>query len=241
VYRLVITEKKDDRIFLNKEQTHYLKKVLRLKTGDRFIAMDGKGKSWLAEIIAEREAKIIESLLISRELPIKITLIVALPKGNGFDEIVRSCTELGVTNFVPVISERTIIKPSQQKILRWQKIATEAAEQSERQIVPHITDPDKFTTVLKGLGDRETDCYICVARSDSHSLLKCLEGNKSRNIAIATGPEGGFTAKEVELAIAAGFKPVSLGNRILRAITAPVAAISLIAAVAETNKIITEN
>ncbi|MGF1486069.1 MAG: 16S rRNA (uracil(1498)-N(3))-methyltransferase [Prochloraceae cyanobacterium] len=241
MYRLVITEKKDDRILLNKEQTHYLKKVLRLKTGYRFIAMDGKGKSWLAEIIAEREAKIIESILISTELPIKITLIVALPKGNGFDEIVRSCTELGVTTFMPVISDRTIIKPSQQKILRWQKIATEAAEQSERQIVPQITNPNKFTTVLEGLGDRETDCYICVARSDRHSLLKCLEGNKSKKIAIATGPEGGFTAKEVEFAIAAGFKPVSLGNRILRAITAPVAAMSLVAAVAETNKIITEN
>lgn len=240
MYRLVITKKKDNRIFLNKEQSHYLKRVLRLKLGDRFIAMDGKGKSWIAEIVTEQEAKTIEAILVSTELPIKITLIVALPKGNGFDEIVRSCTELGVTTFIPVISDRTMIKPSQQKISRWQKIATEAAEQSERQIVPHITNPNQFTTVLKELGDRETDCYICVARSDSNSLLKCLEGNKSKNIAIATGPEGGFTAQEVEFAIAAGFKPVSLGNRILKAITAPVAAISLVAAVAETNQITTE-
>ncbi len=241
MYRLVITEKKDDLIILNKEQNHYLKKVLRLRLGDRFIAMDGLGKSWIAQIVTDKEAKTIEPLLVSTELPIKITLIVALPKGNGFDEIVRSCTELGVTTFMPVISDRTIIKPSQQKISRWQKIATEAAEQSERQIVPHITNPNKFTTVLTELGDRETDCYICVARSDSNSLLKCLEDNKSKNITIATGPEGGFTAQEVEKAIAAGFEPVSLGNRILRAITAPVAAISLIAAVTEIKTIITEN
>ena len=235
MYRLVITEKEKELIFFNKEQSHYLKRVLRLKKGDRFIAMDGLGKSWLAEIVTERQGKIVEPLLISTELPIKITLIVALPKGNGFDEIVRSCTELGVTTFIPAIADRTIIKPSPQKLLRWQKIATEAAEQSERQIVPQITNSDKFTTVLEKLGDRETDCYICVARSDSNSLLECLENNKSQHLIVATGPEGGFTAKEVENAIAAGFEPVSLGNRILRAITAPIAVTSLIAAVAEKN------
>ena len=241
MYRLVITEKKDDRIILNKEQNHYLKRVLRLRLGDRFIAMDGLGKSWIAEIVTEKEAKTIEPLLVSTELPIKITLIAALPKGNGFEEIIRSCTELGVTTFIPVISDRTIIKPSQQKISRWQKIATEAAEQSERQIVPEIISPNKFTTVLTELGDRKTDCYICVARSDSSNLLKCLQQNKSKHIAIATGPEGGFTAEEIEKAIAAGFEPVSLGNRILRAITAPIAAISLVAAITETNTINTEN
>ncbi|MDZ8242231.1 MAG: 16S rRNA (uracil(1498)-N(3))-methyltransferase [Nostoc sp. ChiQUE01a] len=230
-------------IFLTKEQQHYLGRVLRLREGDRFIAMDGKGKSWLAQLAGE-EAQVLESISVETELPVSITLMVALPKGNGFDEIVRSCTELGVTCIAPVLSDRTLLHPSSQKLERWRRIAAEAAEQSERSFVPTILEAVTFSTGLSSvichLSFANSQKYICVARGDSPHLKDCLHhkgqmtiDKGQQTIVIATGPEGGWTTQEVENAIAVGFQPVSLGRRILRAVTAPVVALSLITAACE--------
>ncbi|MGL5804067.1 MAG: 16S rRNA (uracil(1498)-N(3))-methyltransferase [Xenococcaceae cyanobacterium] len=235
-YRLVIEpqQKQDDRLSLTPQQQHYLIVVLRMKQGDRFVAMDGQGKAWLAEIVGN-SAKIIEEIAQSTELPVAITLIAALPKGNGFDEVVRSCTELGVTTFMPVISDRTLLKPSPNKLDRWRKIATEAAEQSERQIVPAILEPIKFTEAIDMVVDSKTDCYICVARGNISYLWNCLSQHQpdKSTIVIAIGAEGGWTEKEIQSACALGFQPVSLGRRILRAVTAPIAAVSLVVAAIE--------
>lgn len=247
---------------LTAEQKHYLFRVVRLGVGDRFIAMNGKGDRWQAilqtndsdksKLIAVLEAEI----LVKNELPVEIKLIAALPK-NGFDEIVRCCTEIGVTSIFPVISSRTLLKPSPQKLLRWQRIATEAAEQSERQIVPTIFEPSNFPGVLSLVDSQQSgfeEKYICVARKNSPHLLDCLlekmmfkcQGrtgeiqieaelltNNFPSIIIATGPEGGWTDAEVEEAIALSFQPVSLGQRILRAVTAPLVALSLVAGILE--------
>ena len=230
-YRLVITPKQiqKQQIILDAQQRHYLLRVLRLVNGDRFIAMDGTGNSWLAEII-EQSAQIIELVDLGTELPVALTLITALPKGSGYEQIIRCCTELGVSNFIPVISDRTIIKPSSHKVQRWRKIATEAAEQSERQIVPKISEPEKLTLALSNAKSTQ-DKYICVARGKMQALWNCLPIRKNPEIVIATGCEGGWTETEVELAIALGYQPVSLGNRILRAVTAPIVASSLVSAI----------
>ncbi|MFW9263282.1 16S rRNA (uracil(1498)-N(3))-methyltransferase [Nostoc sp. KVJ20] len=223
-------------ILLTKEQQHYLERVLRLREGDRFIAMDGKGKSWLAQLAGE-QAQVLEPLLVETELPVSITLMVALPKGNGFDEVVRCCTELGVTCIAPVLSDRTLLHPSPQKLERWRRIAAEAAEQSERSFVPTILEPVTFNTSLSFANSQQ---YICVARGEFPHLKDCLQhkGQMTNDIGqetivIATGPEGGWTTPEIENAIASGFQPVSLGRRILRAVTAPVVALSLITAACE--------
>lgn len=280
--RIVIasTQLQQQQIALTSQQQHYLMRVLRLRQGDRFIAMDGKGQWWLA-VLAETTAQILEQIQVQTELPVEITLMVALPKGNGFDEVVRACTELGVTCFAPVTSDRTLLHPSPQKLDRWRRIAIEAAEQSERQIVPTILDPVPFSTgLLSVTGDRK---YICVARGNSPHLFTSLQsiplslpskgglpdslptspgeldsshpplqenssppsqGNSSpplqgglgESIVIATGAEGGWTTNEVENAIAAGFQPVSLGKRILRAVTAPIVAVSQISAIIEMSR-----
>ncbi|MBD2412863.1 16S rRNA (uracil(1498)-N(3))-methyltransferase [Nostoc calcicola FACHB-389] len=223
-------------ISLTKEQQHYLGRVLRLREGDRFIAMDGKGKSWLAQLAGE-QAQVLELLTVETELIVSITLMMALPKGNGFDEIVRSCTELGVTCIAPVLSDRTLLHPSPQKLERWRRIAAEAAEQSERSFVPTILEPVTFSTGLSSvIGDLSlvnSQQYICVARGEFPHLKDCLHHKGQETIVIATGPEGGWTKQEVENAIAVGFQPVSLGRRILRAVTAPVVALSLITAACE--------
>ncbi|MGF1539918.1 MAG: 16S rRNA (uracil(1498)-N(3))-methyltransferase [Pleurocapsa sp.] len=235
MYRLVIKpdQKQDNFIDLNPEQQHYLFRVLRLGKGDRFIALDGLGMSWIAEIEG-LSAKICQEIDISTELPARVTLISALPKGSSYEEIIRCCTELGVSNFVPVISDRTILKPSSNKVQRWRKIATEAAEQSERQIVPVVSEPIAFDCAIAGMTPI-SDKYICLARGNFPSLGNCLTIRQSqeREIIIATGCEGGWTEREINRAIALNYRPVSLGNRILRAVTAPIVALSLIVAALE--------
>ena len=248
--RLAVTATQicDRTIDLTKEQQHYLNRVLRLQAGDRFIAMDGRGHWWSA-VLEEREtglfASIAEEIAENRELPVEVTLMAALPKGNGFDEVVRQAAELGVASIVPVTSDRTLLKPSSQKVDRWKRIAAEAAEQSERQIVPTILEPISFNIAVKDCGHK---CrFICVARGENRHLWDCLvslepaqsplirgeQEGEELSIVIATGPEGGWTDGEVEKAIELGFEAVSLGSRILRAVTAPIVALSLVGAAFE--------
>jgi 16S rRNA (uracil1498-N3)-methyltransferase len=231
-------------LFLTPQQQHYLIRVLRLREGDQFIAMDGKGQWWLTKLCSNQEAEILESVPAQTELPVQIKLIAALPKGSGFDEVVRQTTELGVSEIVPVLSERTLLNPSSQKVERWRRIAKEASEQSERQFVPIIQDPELFSHSLskhfpQDLSSLSTVQLICVTRRQSPSLLHYLGQFKTASpttplqIVVAIGPEGGWTSTEIEQAITANFQPASLGKRILRAVTAPVVALSLIGAVFE--------
>jgi 16S rRNA (uracil1498-N3)-methyltransferase len=230
--RLVIAPSQlhGQQIDLTCQQQHYLSRVLRLQAGDRFIAMNGQGQWWLAQL-ENQQARILEPIAVQTELPISVTLMVALPK-NGFDDVVRQVTELGVTTILPIISDRTLLHPSPQKLERWRRITQEAAEQSERLIVPEILDPVSFSVGLSLAKDQR---YICEARGNIPHLLN--NAFSPTPITIATGPEGGWTIAEVENAIAAGFQPVSLGCRILRAVTAPIVALSLISASLETGTI----
>jgi 16S rRNA (uracil1498-N3)-methyltransferase len=248
--RLAVTATQicDRTIDLTREQQHYLNRVLRLQAGDRFIAMDGRGHWWSA-VLEVREtglfASIAEEIAENRELPVEVTLMAALPKGNGFDEVVRQAAELGVASIVPVTSDRTLLKPSSQKVDRWKRIAAEAAEQSERQIVPTILEPVSFDIAIKDCGQKYR--FICVARRENRHLWDCLvslepplplsmrgeQDGEELAIVIAVGPEGGWTDGEVERAIELGFEAVSLGSRILRAVTAPIVALSLVGAAFE--------
>jgi len=230
LYRLVIRAEQiaKEQIHLDRQQLHYLQRVLRLSNGDRFIVLDGAGESWMAEI-TDRSAKIVESIEVKTELPISLSLITALPKGSGYEQVLRCCTELGVSNFMPVISDRTIVKPKPNKVDRWRKIVTEAAEQSERQIVPSVFEPAKFSQAIAETKAAQNK-YICVARGDIPTLWHSLNPQTQSEIIIATGCEGGWSDREVELAISLGFQPVSLGKRILRAVTAPISVSSIVTA-----------
>jgi 16S rRNA (uracil1498-N3)-methyltransferase len=214
-------------ILLNAPQRHYLCNVLRLGQGDRFIAIDGQGNGWLASLDAQ-SATLLEPVIAKTELPISVTLLIALPK-NGMDDIVRQATELGVERIQPIISDRTILKPSAQKVDRWQRIAQEAAEQCERQVIPPVLPPLSWSAALQT--ESADTCYLCEARGNHPHLLSQLQSAPlPSSIAIAIGTEGGWTEREIAAAITAGYQTVSLGDRILRAVTAPLVALSLIAA-----------
>ena len=228
----------DKNIALTPKQHHYLERVLRLRPGDRFIALDGGSQQWLAELAAVPTQAVIIGPWLPPEktLPISIRLIVALPK-NGFDQVVRQATELGATHIAPMISDRTLLRPSPQKLLRWRRIACEAMEQSEQLTLPQIQPPTPFMSALQQT-PASMARYLCVARRQAPYLLTHLLAAKQtderpQSWSIATGPEGGWTDAEVEFAIAAGYQPVSLGRGILRAVTAPIVALSLINAAVE--------
>ena len=244
-----------DLIHLTEPQSHYLRRVLRLGEGDRFIALDGQGQGWVASLGGTiNHAHILEPWQCDTELPTPIHLIIAMPK-TGMDDIVRQATELGVASISPVVSDRTILKPSAKKVDRWRRIAQEAIEQCERQWVPTIVDPIPLVEGLT-LPDSpfpldvtfpNAQQWICVARSTIGEtdysprlllsmMLETLDDNIKNQqditspIYLAIGPEGGWTPSEVEAAIALGYEPISLGPRILRAVTAPLGAIATIAA-----------
>lgn len=216
---------------LDRDQAHYLSHVLRLTPGSRFIALDGRGSWWLARLESVTTAGLEKRLAVNHELPIPITLLVAVPKGDGFDLIVRQATELGVQCVVPLLSGRTQVRPGNAKVNRWQRLAQEAAEQAERQVVPTVTDPCAWETALdlaKGY------CGMGVTRRPAAvSLIQWLTLRPAGPITLAFGPEGGWTDTEVEQGLAHGFTPITLGPRILRTTTAPLAALAVVATLLE--------
>ncbi|MGK7890726.1 MAG: 16S rRNA (uracil(1498)-N(3))-methyltransferase [Leptolyngbyaceae cyanobacterium] len=250
-------------IRLTDAQVHYLQRVLRLKEGDRFIALDGQGQGWVARLDADiHYATVLTAWQTDLELPIDLHLLMAMPK-TGMDDIVRQTTELGVTTIQPVVSDRTLLKPSGNKVERWRRIAQEAMEQSERQCVPVIQEP---ISLVEGLMQAPSDHrWICVARQPTGHPAPFLLSDLLHQswfqlptalptvpsppttpspippsaplpitaMTLAIGPEGGWSPPEVERAIALQYRPVSLGPRILRTVTAPLVAIALITAVVE--------
>jgi 16S rRNA (uracil1498-N3)-methyltransferase len=215
---------------LTLEQQRYLKRVLRLRTGDRFLALNGAGAVWVATLGATGDQADLSLAPkdIAGTIPAHragITLAASLPK-QGFDEVVRQATELGVERIVPILSDRALLRPSPNKLARWQRIAAEAAEQSERLTVPEVSQPQTWKTWLAVAPNHQR--FLCVARQAVPTLWSvCISVSPT---VVAIGPEGGWTEAEVEAAIAAGYQPVTLGPAILRAVTAAVAALSILQA-----------
>ena len=241
-------------IALTPEQKHYLCNVLRLEIGAEFIALDRQGGWWLAKLSNDLDiAEMVTKLDNNSELCTEIILGLAMPKGSNIESVIRQTTELGVRQIAPLFSDRTIIKSGtdigNQKRDRWQRIAEEAAELSMRNYVPDIDTPQTFNSWLNHLKNNDLVSsaspslkYICVTHPDAPHLLISLQKNDyppanvrdDRQIVIATGCEGGWTAREEEMAIASGFGPVSLGDRVLSAVTAPVVALSIVSAFLDT-------
>lgn len=239
-HQIVPTLQINSAIALTADQKHYLCNVLRLETGAEFIALDRQDGWWLAKLVSLDIAEIIAKLENNSELVTQITLGIAMPKGSNIESVIRQTTELGVRQIVPLFSDRTILKPDneigKQKRDRWQRIAEEAAELSLRNYVPEISLPQTFRSWLSEIANSSSPIlkYICVTSPDAPHLLIDLQKTDYQQIAIATGCEGGWTAKEEQIAIAAGFVAVSLGDRVLSAVTAPVVALSIVSAFLDT-------
>ena len=225
------------RFFVSQEQipvitgsdAHQIKNVLRLKVGDELELLDGSGKVYFAKISEIEKEKIVCQIIKTKEdkpsATVSVTIAQCLPKAKKMDLIIQKCTELGVDKIIPILSERSIAKS--EKTVRWQKIAKGAAEQSGRSTIPEIAPLTRFNDLLKQ--KNEFDTAIVPWELEQELTLKSVLRNKPINkLIILVGPEGGFSNKEVELAKTAGFVPVTLGARILRTETAPMAILAMI-------------
>jgi 16S rRNA (uracil1498-N3)-methyltransferase len=215
---------------------NYIKNVMRLKQGDALTIIDSKSKEYSAKIshfsIGEIKADI-TGVKESKELSkVKVTIAQCLPKNPKMDLIVQKSTELGAFEIIPVNCERTVIKLDEDKadakVIRWQKIAKEAAEQSGRNTIPIIKPVTEFKALLSSSKSYDK-CIMLWEMERKKNIKDILKENKDiKSLLVLIGPEGGISHEEAAEAVKAGFEAVTLGARILRTETAPLAVLAMI-------------
>lgn len=203
-------------VWRDQRLAHQLKNVLRLDDKREIYLFNGRGQEATVKLI-EIKAENLKFQILAvgnlEESVNRVTLYASLLKKDNFELVVQKATEAGVAKIVPLITERIVKQGG--KISRWRVIASEASEQSGRLIVPEISEPLLFSEAVR-------------LASDSHdsNIIFDSSGGKpkkaSGDVGIFVGPEGGFEADEVALALANGFSSVSLGEFTLRAETAAI-------------------
>jgi 16S rRNA (uracil1498-N3)-methyltransferase len=204
-------------------------RVRRIRPGAKLILIDGCGGEAAGTVIriSDSEALIdidgnAGELHAQRESPLALTLAQAVLKSDKIDLVVQKATELGVHEIVLHISERCVLKPSAERLHRWDKIARTAAKQSQRIHIPRITGPVALDTVLHAARPGLRLLFW----EGAPGAVRWPDGPADAAV-VVIGPEGGFAEHEVDAARAAGFCIVGLGPRILRAETAAIAALAL--------------
>ena len=217
-------------------EARHMKNVLRLKPGDKIRVFDGEGFEYDASIsgfsAGRVEIKIRCKFPGTKESPIQIAIAQALLKEKKMDRLLRHLCELGLTRWMPFISERSVSRPDEKRssarAQRWNKIAAESCKQCRRSKLPEISKTMAFEEVLEY--GSACDLQIVFYENESATLRSLMPADPAsfpRNILLILGPEGGFTDQEIENARAAGCIVAGLGSRILRAETAAIAACTL--------------
>lgn len=221
-------------VVLPRADSHHLLRVLRASPGAPFVVLAG-GTAY--DCVLERMEDGLAVGRITAERPaagepaIRITLFQGLAKGEKMELVLQHGTELGIAEFVAVAAARSVVRLDERKAAqrteRWQRIAREAAEQSRRGAVPAVAPPHTWKEAVDRIP--EFDLALVAWEEGGEPLRKVLEARPgARTYALFIGPEGGLTAGEVDLARRAGAVPVTLGPRILRTETAPLAAVAAI-------------
>ena len=208
-------------------------RVLRLRQGEEVTLVTPAGEQCTAvmENISGDcvTARITERKRCENEPDVFVTLYQALPKGDKMDYIVQKCVELGVSRIVPVMSARCVSRPDEKSMRkkreRWQKIALQAAMQSRRGIIPQIGECLSFNEAAAESRKNERNIFFYELGGES---VKDILVNKPKTVGMFIGSEGGFEESEATLAAENGAVAATLGRRILRAETAPLAALSII-------------
>ena len=207
-----------------------------MAVGDTVSVADGLGREYIARLTRIRdeecEAEILEYREAASELPVRVTLYMAFPKGDKLETVIQKATELGVCRIVPFESSRCIKRPKEDKIdkqlLRYKRIAEEAAKQSGRALIPEILSPMSYSEMLSR-ATSEGKAVFCYEREEKTTLGELLSSLKTgESVSVIVGSEGGFSEDEAREAISMGCVSVSLGKRILRCETAPLFVLSAI-------------
>jgi 16S rRNA (uracil1498-N3)-methyltransferase len=218
---------------LSDDEARHLSQVLRLGAGDEIAVFDGTGREFRARV--ERVARdgadlrLVEQVQPAAEPAVRLTLAPAVVKGDKMDDIVRDATMMGVTAIEPLVTEHTAahMKPGRAPE-RWRRIAVASAKQCRRAVVPAIGAGTTFEDWLPQ--DRAALRLMLVEPSASVEghPLSTVTGNRPDSASLLVGPEGGWSVAEIETAVRAGYVPITMGRRTLRADAVPIVAIGLL-------------
>ena len=230
--KLFVEAVNGNKIILDEEQSRHIAKSLRMRVGDMLTVCDGRERDY--GCIIEEITKDSVTLTVCYEQAsgtepgVKVSLYQGVPKGDKFEDIIQKCVELGIHDITPVLTKRSVSRPEEKqakrKRERYAKIALEAAQQSGRGIVPEIKDMISFKEAVACCKADK----IIVFYEGGGAPLKSIINKEIKTVAVFIGPEGGFEKEEVEAVLEAGGINATLGKRILRTQTAPVAALSAI-------------
>lgn len=213
----------------------HITRVLRKEPGDILTLCDGAGRDFECRItragLEKIELEILSCHNCANEPDIKISLFVALSKGDKTEYVIQKCVELGVFEIYTFTSSRCVIRLTEKdiarKTVRWRRIAYEAAKQCGRGIIPEVHETVSFKDMTGKALSCENALFFYEGETE-RTLKQALDTRRGDSIAVVIGPEGGFSLDEAGYAKEYGLIPVTLGKRILRCETAPVCAISAI-------------
>lgn len=226
------------RISITGEDVNHITNVLRLKKDDCILVCDKQNSitynSKIEEILKEKVVCKIENEIAEQvESNVKVSIFQGLPKADKMEYIIQKCTELGAVEFIPVALKRCIVKlngkDEVKKIERWQKIAEVASKQSGRDMIPNVKNVITINKLKEEI--EKFDLFIVAYEAEKEVTLKqILQANRDRilekensKIGVVIGPEGGIDKQEIDELKLCGAKIITLGNRILRTETAPIA------------------
>lgn len=215
---------------LAEPQSHYLSKVLRMQAGRELILFNGEGGQYNAEISAVHKKHV--DVLVKKfssennQSHLHLELAIGVSRGERMDWVLQKATELGVTKITPLMTERTEVKlggeRADKKMEHWQHILISACEQCQRNLLPELSEPENYSDWITRCN---AELKFVLHHRDSKGLP---QDTSTQSVALLIGPEGGLDEDEIAQAITQGFSPLTLGPRVLRTETAPVAAISLV-------------
>ena len=214
----------------------HLVRVLRLREGDACVLFNGDGRDYDARIAASGKRETLVDIVAAREAgnesPLRIVLLQGIARGEKMDLILQKATELGVARIVPVDAERTEVRLDgqrlQKRIAHWRSVVVSACEQCGRARIPEVADPVAIAGIAGQVG--EDASKLTLDPEGGHALPTLAIGHAS-TVAVAIGPEGGWSPRDRETLRLAGFKGLRLGPRILRTETAGLAAIAALQAI----------
>ena len=230
------------RIDLPKDISHQIRNVLRLRVGESIQIFCGDGREWTANLMPEIDRGQVSAELSAVtepdvEMSTRVTMVMALNRPQRYELALAKCTELGAFKFRPIITERVLKSDASinaNRMDRWRRIVTEAAELSGRVRLPMITEAAPMSTVLTEISAQNAPTIFLWEGANGPMMSDLLSdmrngGQSPDDLALVLGPVGGFSENEVRRAVEQGAMLASLGPRILRTETAAIAAMSVVA------------
>ncbi len=220
-------------VFLPPEEARHARSVLRIGAGSEIIVFDGLGAEATARVErVSRHGMLVrvgDVQVVPFDVSIRLTLAVAMPRSHRQHVLIEKCTELGVSAVLPLISERSVVRPTDNSLEKWSRVAVEAAKQSGRKWVPRILPPASFTDAVERIDPADL-AVVLDPGSAAPPLTEVLAGSPDADTIIAwIGPEGGFTREEQERAEGRGARRARLGPTVLRIETAAILVAGLVA------------